>query len=311
MSLPDPICSVSCGAGELVPEFYKVLVPIYTFPFADYNDGVIYKYVGTEPTRCVWEREFPGEFDWTIERLSRYALGWHFPEIEPIPGVWSYRLSIDRIGFPLLLHGWSNDFPRFGIGVPDPAANCSSSQELLNYVPLTIRPPARVVPVVDSVVPPKIKQRSSPCFCHDDCPFDTRPFRQYLVFTDDLVNFPEYEFGIFYRFVSSFEDNCGWQADVPPFSGSHQFTKDSVVVAMFDHAYRIKLTLSRTSPTIVKSWETTYPWNESGVPISGLDARCDVTFNLSNPDLSTATLVPLPAWICTTSQARDWFTSLP
>lgn len=312
MTTPPSFCNENCGSVGTVSQFYRICIPLVAPGFSDYHNGVIYEYKRQETNRCVWERRRPGTFPWTIERLSRYPEGWSFFEVMPVPGKWTWRLSIDILPLPPYLHGWLHQFDRYAPGVPDPDLNCSTSQMLQTYVPLSTAPDAMIVPITSLIGSSDLKQITTSCFCSDNCPLNTRPHVNYLI-TIPASPLPGYVLGVWYKFSTTIAmDGCLWVPDVP-ISGSsiEELKKFSYVDPLFDHSYGVTLDLFSTgSPDV--SYSTMKQWDDGGEQNQILDARCNVTWLLDQiAGPRVATVRPIPQWICSQDEAREWDANNP
>lgn len=313
--MPDPhaLCSLNCGDEPLIAEFILVTIPFRFGPYLEYVDGVVYQYVGIEDTRCVWERRPPKSTFWEIERLSRYWDGWNFPFTEPIADKWTWRLSLDRLSLPTVLNGWSKDFPRFAPDVSDPDKNCASIQDLDNYVPFHpfgwIK--ARVDPLVSLSEARTPKKSIDPCFCTTNCPLGTKPFEKYLVTHSGTPFLPGYDTGRLWEIIHPVGGYCAYLSNVaetPP--ANSELDRRELLATSADHAYSWVLVLT-AGPGVTKTYVGDFEWNDDDGPFPKIEARCDQTVFLDNPDGTTARLRPVPAWICSDSQAIAWSESHP
>lgn len=313
MTTPNA-CSRNCGSVDQVSELYVVSTEELGPGLEDYNVGVTYQFVRQEATRCVWERMTPGAFPWTFERLSRYPEGWAFPEIEPVPGVWTWRLSIDSL--PLFLfHGWLANFPRIDDSVPDPSNNCSIAQSLETYVPLSLDGPAIITPTAEPVETPRPVQKGGPCFCFAECPPGTKPSRKYFVKTIGRQVIPFHEFGILYEIANEVGDFCEWQDVDLALEFSGFLTKGPVTpVPPATHAYFWDVAVLNTITAENQTYRRDIQWDFFGLPVGAAAARCDDARSLqSTPPVigDFATIRPVPDWICTTPEAREWDDKYP
>jgi len=304
---PAVFCSGNCGAGDTVSQFYSVSVPIYTTPFASYVNGVLYEFTQTAGTRCEWNRVTPGRYPWDIELLSRYPDGWNFPAVEPIPGKWTYRLSIDDLLPVPFLHGWFHDFDRFVPPAVDPGHHCTTEEPLQNYVPLTTRPDAVITPVSELPPPPDFKKHSTPCFCLGECPQNRRPTEKYFVQSNDITTLPGYVAGKLYAVTLPGTNPCEWNAVEPTGGGTTELlSKANIAPINADHAYELQLVILNLigGVSIFRGWRQ---WDNTGDELEGYDALCDVEVIL-NTIVGTGhvTLTPVPWWLCDDAAARIW-----
>lgn len=308
MPSPIAVCSENCGLGTVVTRYIKVTVPLFFFPYLEYSQGIIYEYVRRETSRCVWERVPPLSTFWEIERLSRYENGWKFFEIEPDPGKWTWRFSLDRLTGPIVLNGWLKSFDRFGPLVPDPDKHCDSVADLDNYVPFHLfdQIQARIDPLTSLNEARHPKTTIDPCFCADECPFGTRPYRQYLITTSGTPFLPNFDLGKVFKIQAEFGSVCNYrpiEAPIAPASSTN--SKTTVTPTTGDHAYNWSLVLLDGLGGS-KSFGLTLEWNDSNQPNNALDALCSQTFTLLSGDSTFATVIPVPEWICDDQAGRDW-----
>lgn len=312
-STPDPICSDNCGLGDTVPEFIRVWTNVPLPFYAEYNRGKDFQYFGIEPDgRCVWFPINPSTF-WNFEKISRYPEGWNFPFTQPIPGKWTWRLSVDRFPFPdlppipppFILNGWQADFDRH-IDI-DPDHNCTSINTLFDYAHLGFFPPAYIQPLGEESPYPKRRSTQGPCFCSDDCPSGTRPHLKYLITTVADPAFSEYVDGVLYENVFKSVTNCAW-APVDPLGPGFIETLDKrpIEVIGVDNSYIVFLTLQATGgPT--ELWETIYGWNDDPEDNDRVTAACNQVWHLVGSDPQVPAFgFPVPEYICTTEEARDF-----
>lgn len=310
MGVPLPVCSDNCGDGETIPQFLHLFVPNPLPIYWEYWFGKTYEYIGTEPDdRCIWVPLRPSPF-WTLEKVSRYPTGWEFVDTRPIPGKWTWRFSLDYVGVGFVLNGWSKHFPRFAPGVPDPDKNCTSVQSLVNYVPLKLQFNARLEPLLEEKPHVHFNQRTTPCFCHNECPLQSRPFKKYFVKTLQPSALPGYEDGKLYEHKTSIADFCKWEP-VEPTGGATQedLTKEnSVPAGGADHAYIWILQLAL--PPDAEEFSRIVPWNDDNDPFNMIDALCNIPYTLEHPTTGDqATIRPIPDWICDDDAAREWVVS--
>lgn len=313
MPAPPLVCSDNCGKFELLPNLIRVTVPLAVWPYREYKDGVIYEYKRREATRCVWERQAPVSNFWEIERLSRYEEGWNFPFSEPIADKWTWRFSLDRITNPIVLNGWSKDFNRFDIDTEDPDKNCESIQDLDNYVPLHPLPwlKARVDPILSVDEGRHPKRSIDPCFCTAECPLGSRPYQKYLVTTTGTPKLPGYDLGRLHEIIEPVGRFCAYdsiEGETPP--AFTALDRRTTLPAPADHAYRWVLVLE-VSVGDSKTFIGTFRWNEEDGIFPRIEARCDQVFLLAHPDTTTATLRPVPLWLCNDADARSWVSAHP
>ncbi len=317
MPSPDPICSDNCGTVDVVPTFIRTWFYVPAPFYSEYWSGKDFEYFGTEPDgRCVWFPIVPSSF-WNFEKISRYPEGGNFPFFNPIPGKWSWRLSVDRFPFsglppiapPYILNGWQGNFTQYQ-GVPDPSHNCTALNTLTDYAHFGIFPPAFIQPLSEEAPPIRFRSSSSPCFCSTDCPFESRPHRNYLVFLEDPNAPLEYLNGLLFRFTSAPSGVCFWDPpppDEPP--GTQRLEKRPIVNPAWNHSYEMVLTIQLDSG-FADQYQREYNWNNS-TDQQSITADCAQVFHLiaAGVPVNDGFCVPVPEYICDTAQARAWWAS--
>ncbi len=310
MPIPPGGCSDNCGDGDIIPQFVRIYIPIPIFPYSEYFSGKLYEFDSVEVAddRCLYLPVEASSF-WDIEKVSRYPRGWNFPNSAPIPGKWTWRVSVDRITPPIvLLNGWSIDLDRHS-GIPDPTHNCTTDQTLTNYVPLAIRPNILLETIYDVTPPDPTRQFTSPCFCASECPLSTRPHRAYLVRSSDITCGPDYTLGKLYRVVSADFDGCAYQpqeAETAP--ATADLDKRDATPTTGDHAYDWVLVID-DGAGCVNTFIETFEWSDDNTPDPMFGALCGGSFTLSESGgPGTATITPVPWRICTDAAARTYVT---
>ncbi len=306
---PVPFCSENCGAGDTVPEFIRVEVPIVSSVFAQYRNGVLYQYALETPERCEWHRVSPGRIAWTVEILSRYPTGWQLIGGNPVPGKWTWRLSIDRL-IPLQVHGWLKQFDRFVPPAEDPLHNCVNTHDVQTYVPLSTDPDANIRPVLTRPIGLDFQRHTTTCDCDADCPPRSRPPQKWFVQSDDIPWAGGYDLGKIYDPVDVTSDVCKWSAHQPNTgSAPEDLIRESVApLNGADHAWRVRLIIGLPGGADV--WETTPQWNDTGDIFEGYDALCDMTRILTTSTTAiSATITPVPWYLCDDDGARAWVAS--
>lgn len=310
MSNPPIFCDGNCGDGEEVPEFITVYVPIIDPAFSDYNVGVRYKFDVQEATRCVWIPENPTVGNWTIEKLSRYPLGWRFPSTEPVAGQWTYRLSIDRMVPPLFAGGWTGSYFRFVAGQNDPLRSCVQQQALRNYVPLVTRPPANIVPMVDDLDYLLPKQNNSGCFCSEGCQPGVVPYSKYFVQCLGAFNYPNFDLGKLMLFNASVSGVCDWEVaetEIGP-DTLRLFQRDDPI--LFTEDGNFEFNVQEVSGAGTVNYLINCRWSKSGSPFPGPSSNCNLPYWCNSDPDKNCRLVPCPDWICDDEAARQWFSGI-
>lgn len=312
MTVPE--CAENCGLDDAPSQLYVVTSELFGPGSQDYIDGVTYEFKRKEPDRCVWERKFPGAFPWVIERLSRYPTGWEFFEIQPVPGVWTWRLSVDAPQF-FLFHGWLEHLARVDPSVPDPLNNCSSAHELTTYVPLSLDGPVTITPVAEPIETPRPGQSPDPCFCTSQCPPTTKPSRKYLVKTVGAVLIPFHDVGFLYEINEDSHVFCDWKpVDLPPEFEGTLSKLDTGAVLPATHAYTWDLLLINHIEGKDAVYIRELQWSFLDGPLLPRQARCDDPYSLpSAPPIpgDFATTRPVPEWICSSEEAVEWDEKYP
>lgn len=316
MAQPDAFCSENCGLGDLVPEFLFVWTNVPAPFYREYNRGKIFQYFGQEPDdRCVWFPIEPSSF-WNFEKISRYPEGWNFPPSQPVPGKWTWRLSVDRFPFPdlpfipppYILNGWKENFDRVDDDTVNPNHTCVTDQTLNDYAHFGFFPPAYIRPLTETAQPPKIKNKAGPCFCADECPPTTRPYRKYLIEFDGTNHPAGYEGGKLYELAEKVDRVCRWNP-VEPSSGFvlEVMEKDADIPRVqVDNVYVMRLQIH--DGTTLWAYENTYTWNDENDQGRWLNAQCHQRWVLPAMfGTSPARLVPVPDWICTDEEAIEWW----
>jgi len=304
---PVLFCSENCGAGDFVSQYYVITVPIYSQPFQNYVNGILYRYTEREGTRCRWDRVVPGTHPWDIQKFSRYPAGWAFPEVEPVPGVWTYRLSIDDVLPVPLIHGWSASHPRYVPPAVDPLHGCTSAAALQNYVPLTTRPDALATPINTLPPPLGFSRHTTPCFCSGECPPGSRPTYNYLVRSTFITSDPAYTLGKLYTIFTGGPNPCHWKPHTPVVGNYFEdLTKTNIFPINADHAYEWQWD-HQTITGPHKTFRIVRQWNDTDNPIEYHDGLCDVPTKLTEYALGEwAEIIPVPWWLCSDAEAQAW-----
>ena len=304
--MSNGFCSQSCGLGSSIPNLIRVFVPIDESYFLDYQQGVDYQLFAVEPTRCVYRRVVLGAYPWDVEQLSRYPDGWSFPDTEPLPGLWTWRLSIDDLLPIPLLHGWSANFRQVDAANVDPAHNCERQQDLVNYVPFVFRPDVTIVPLSLTDFTPAIRQRTSPCFCSRGCPGRSKPHRKYLVRESNPGDLPGFDLGKLFEISQQTIDFCQWGVVEPFFGGGDAFLSLNVI-NLTDDVNTLNWSLGLFFPVLGgKDYRKLVQWSADGDRHPPLLSLCSTPWTLVSDDHSSAELIPVPEWCCTDNQAREW-----
>ncbi len=307
-------CNEFCGSADAVSNLYKVQTASSGPGLADYNVGVTYEFRRVEPNRCVWERQTLGPFPWDFERLSRYPRGWEFLNIEPVEGKWTWRLSIDNI-LLALFHGWLHQFDRVDDSIVDPSGNCSIEQTLETYVPLSTDFDVVITPISEPVEPLRVGQSADPCFCFGECPVNTKPHRKYFVKTIGDVTIPFHDVGFLYEVGVDGPDFCNWTDVDMVTEMSGVLSKTTIApIAPATKAYQWVLFLRNTITVNTISYKLDVQWDNLGIPNSAAQARCDRSFCLKDETATpgnSATIRPVPEWLCTSTEAADWDAKYP
>lgn len=307
--MADPVaqCSENCGEGDLVPEFLQITILSFLPIYQEYANGKLFEFdeLATDG-RCTWKPSTPSTF-FNFEKVSRYWEGWNFPDTQPITNKWTWRVSVDRFANPLVLGGWSADFDRFIPPAVDPNHRCEERSLLNNYVPGGLVPQIEIEPLKSAAGGIPVKHRTGPCFCVNECPPTTRPYAKYLVKVNPDSPLPGYGQGKLFEHEFAVADFCRWQA-VEPNTGviAEDLTKENEVVPVgADHSYRVELLLQTATET--NFWIEFYPWSNDDDPFPKFPARCDETWTLpEEPGTRIAEIIPVPRYICSDEEARNW-----
>lgn len=307
-------CAENCGQADAPSELYVVTSELFGPGSHDYTTGVTYEFKRKESDRCVWERRTPGQFPWQIERLSRYPNGWEFFEVQPVPGKWTWRLSIDAPQF-FLLHGWLKQLDRHDEAFPDPSNSCSSPHDLETYVPLSFDGPVTITPVSEPIETPQPGQSPAPCFCQSQCPPNTKPHRKYFVKTVGKQVIPFHDAGFLYEIRDDVGSFCDWKPVdmVADFDGTLSKLDSGAVLPATD-AYQWDLQLINHVEGTDIIYILDLQWSFLNGPLLPAQARCDVARSIpSSPQVvgDFATIRPVPEWMCTSDQAAAWDEKYP